>query len=163
MLTNWADELIGQYAVGKRDLGRMKDELNRNDPSSGMDLTHLNSMMDDMSFSMEWMETGRQPGTFRGADKKSVYQRQYFESMDLIPDIKEQLDINQKHLYISTEEKIILADIFASLSLRERQCFILYNAQKLSMSKIADELGVSKATVQMYINRAKKKVEERVS
>jgi predicted DNA binding protein len=30
------------------------------------------------------------------------------------------------------------------------------------MAKIADEIGVSKATVQKYINRARAKVEEKV-
>ncbi|WP_253278890.1 sigma factor-like helix-turn-helix DNA-binding protein [Psychrobacillus sp. FJAT-21963] len=36
----------------------------------------------------------------------------------------------------------------------------MYIAQGQSISKIADEIGVRKATVQSYINRAKKKVKE---
>lgn len=161
---NWdVDELIREYSTGRQDLIRRADQLDRSNPSDMDDLEQVNKMIESMSYSIEWMETGRQPGTFRGADKKKVYQRQYFEGMDLIPDIKEQLDINQKHLFISTEEKIILADIFASLSHRERQCFILHVAQKKSMGEIADEIGVSKSTVQIYINRAKKKVEEKVA
>jgi positive control factor len=44
---------------------------------------------------------------------------------DLIPDITEQLDdVNEKQLYMTKEEKIIMADILSSFSLRERQCYI---------------------------------------
>ncbi|MFP3514020.1 RNA polymerase subunit sigma-70, partial [Peribacillus sp. SIMBA_075] len=84
------------------------------------------------------------PGTFKGIDKKSIYQHQSFSNMDFIPDITEQLEEGPKQLYMTAEEKIILADIFASLSLRERQCYILHTAAQLSMSEVAEELGLSK-------------------
>lgn len=157
-MENWADRLIQEYSDGRQQLRKLKEQSD-----DAIEIKQINSMIDSVSFSIDWMITSRQPGTYRGADKRAVYQRQYFESMDIIPDISEQLDINNKKLYLSREEKMILADIFASLSLRERQCFILYAAQGMSMSKIAEVVGVSKATVQSYITRAKKKVVERVS
>lgn len=55
MLTNWADELIGQYTAGKRDLGRMKDQLDRKNPIDKNDLRQINSMIKSMTFSMEWL------------------------------------------------------------------------------------------------------------
>lgn len=85
--------------------------------------------------------------------------------MDTIPDITEQLEdnnVNKKHLFMTREEKVILADIFSSFSLRERQCYIFHVAEKKSMSEIAYELGVSKSMVQQSIRRAKNKVEERM-
>lgn len=163
-MENWADQLLQEYEVGKKALAGMRDGLNRMDPSSAQDLTQINSMIDSMKFSMDWMATGRQPGNYRGADKKAIYQRQYFESMDLIPDIQEQLqDMGAKRLYMTQEEKMILSQIFGAMSLRERQCYILHVGQKMSMGKIAEEIGVSKATVQKYIGRAKEKVLEQVS
>jgi positive control factor len=70
----------------------------------------------------------------------------------LIPDIAEKLkeegDINKKHLFMTREEKVIMADILASFSLREQTCHILHEGQKMSMAKIAVELGISKGTVQ---------------
>ncbi|MEK3974727.1 sigma-70 family RNA polymerase sigma factor [Psychrobacillus sp. FSL K6-1267] len=161
-MENWADNLIREYAAGREQLGRLKEYLDKDNPVDEQDIKQINSMIESMSFAIEWMETGKQPGTFRGIDKRGIYQRQYFESIEVIPDIMEQLDINNKKLYLTREEKLILADIFASLSLRERQCFILYTAQGMSMGKIAEVVGVSKATVQSYITRAKKKVVERV-
>lgn len=154
----WADELLHEYGIHKKDLERRRDRLDRTDFHSKQDLTQINSMIESMNFSMEWLETGRQPGTFKGIDKKSIYQHQSFSNMDFIPDITEQLEEGPKQLYMTAEEKIILADIFASLSLRERQCYILHTAAQLSMSEVAEELGLSKWTARGYIDRAKKKI-----
>jgi RNA polymerase sigma-70 factor (ECF subfamily) len=55
---------------------------------------------------MDWMETGRNPDTYRGADKRSIYQRKFFESIDVIPDIMDELyDINSKQLYMTLMRK----------------------------------------------------------
>lgn len=165
-MLSWADESIQEYTVGCRDLKRRADQLDRDNPVEMEDLKHFNSMIESMTLSLEWMTTGRQPGTYRGVDEKSVYQKRSYENIDLIPDIEMQLreenDINKKYLFMTKEEKIILADILASFSLRERQCYILHVAQKRSMSDIANELGVSKSMVQQSIRRAKKKINERV-
>lgn len=157
----WADELLHEYGIGKKDLERRRDRLNRNDSHDKQDLTQINSMIESMAFAMEWMETGRKPGTYKGIDIKSIYQKRSFESMDIIPDITEQLEEGPKQLYMTAEEKIILADIFASFSLRERQCYVLHFGAGLSWMQIANELGVSKSMVQQSIRRAKQKVAKR--
>lgn len=164
-MENWADELIREYTNGRKDLLARKERLNADDPADAEDLKAINSMIDSMTFSIDWMETGRQPGTYRGMDKQKQYQRQFFESVETIPDIIEQLDIdiNDRQLEIETEQKIMLTDLFVSMSHRERECFILHCGHGMSMGKIATRIGVSKATVQSYINRARKKVEEIVS
>ena len=157
-MENWADKLIHEYNEGKKELNALKEKS-----IDAMDIKQINSMIDSMSYSIDWMTTGRQPGTYRGIDKRAVYQRQYISSMEVIPDITEQLETEPKQLYMTREEKIILADILAALSHRERYCYIMYVSQGLSMSKIAEEIGLSKGTVQMYIKRAKEKVRERVA
>lgn len=162
-MPNWADRLIHEYTIGKRQLRKMKNSLDIKDPIDRQDRKTISGMTKDMDFAIEWMETGRQPGTLRGIDKRSIYQRKSLESMDIIPDITEQLDINKKRLYLSEEQKSILLNVFTSFSLRERQCYILHTAQGMSMQDIADELGIKKRTVQQYIERARKKVEQRVS
>lgn len=159
----WADDLLQEYGIGKKDLERRRNQIDRTSFLGKQDLTQINSMIESMTFSMEWLETGRQPGTFKGIDKKNIYQHRSFASMDFIPDITEQLEEGPKQLYMTAEEKIILADIFAALSFRERQCYILHYAAGVSWAKIADEIGVSKGTVQGYIKRAQKKIEEKVS
>ena len=162
-MLNWADRLIQEYTDGRQELKQRANLVDRSNPVEMHDLKQFNSMIESMSYSLEWMTTGRQPGTFRGVDEKAVYQRRSYENMDLIPDIAEQLENEEeKQLYMTKEEKIILADILASFSLRERQCYILHVAQGKSMSAIGIELGVSKSMVQQSIRRAKEKVEERL-
>ncbi len=164
-MLSWADELIQVYTGHRQELKKQADQIDRDNPIVVEDLKHINSMIADMSFSLEWMTTGRQPGTYHGADAKGIYQKRSYENIDLIPDIAAQLesdDINKKHLFMTREEKVILADILSSFSLRERQCYILHEGQKMSMSEIAYEIGVSKGTVQGYIEKARKKVRERV-
>lgn len=142
------------------------DLLDRNNPIEKEDLKHFNSMIKFMSYSLEWMETGRQPGTYRGAEESNVYQKRSYENMDWLPDLEAQLreenDINKKHLFMTREEKIILADILSSFSLRERQCCLLHKGQKKSMSDVGEGLGVSKSMVQQSIRLAKKKISDRI-
>lgn len=161
-MLNWADQLIQEYTVGQLELTKRAKRLDGRNPSDKYDLKHISSMIDSMAFSIDWMATGRQPETYRGVEKRAIYQKQYLSSMDIIPDITEQLEEDHKHLFISKEERMILADIFASMSHRERQCYVLYEGQGMSMGRIADELGLKKRTVQQYIDRARTKVRERV-
>jgi len=158
----WADEMILQYKKHRGELIRKRAKLNKEDPQNKLDLTQYNSMIDEMDFVLQWLETGRDPNNYRGADKRGIYQSQSFQSMDFIPDITDQIEEGPKHLYMSAEEKIIMADIFASLSFRERQCYVLYVAGSISMGKIAQEVGIKKRTVQQYVDRAKKKIEKLV-
>lgn len=66
----------------------------------------------------------------------------------MIPAIEQQLreesDMNKKHLFMT------------------REGYILHTAQGMSMGDIGEELGISKGTVQGYIEKARKKVRERV-
>ncbi|MCM3712014.1 hypothetical protein [Sporosarcina luteola] len=70
---------------------RYAERIDRNNSIEKEDLKHINSMIESMTYSMEWMTNVRQPGVFRGMDKKSVYQRRSYGNIDLIPDIAEQL------------------------------------------------------------------------
>ena len=162
-MLSWVDKLVPEYIEGRQDMKKRADQVDRANPIEMNDLKQFNSMIDSMTYSLEWMTTGRQPNTYRGVDEKAVYQRRSYENIDLIPDIAEQLESEvEKKLYMTKEEKIILADILSSFSLRERQCYILHMAQGMSWSEIADELGVSKSTVQTHITRARSKVEKRI-
>ncbi|MGJ9460104.1 sigma-70 family RNA polymerase sigma factor [Oceanobacillus sp. CF4.6] len=152
-LENWADRILDEYKDGRRDLGRMKSYL---DPESYMDKKQINSMIDDMSFSIDWMKTGRQPGLYRGVDKRDAYRIKQYDEIEIIPDIAEQLE--RESLYMDQEQRQSLLKLFKNFSDRERQCYIMYEAEQLSMQKIANRLGIKKRTVQQYIERAREKV-----
>lgn len=157
MTANWADELITEYKEGRNELKYAKDGLTESLPDTE-DAKQYNSMIDSMGFSIEWMETGRQPGIYRGVDKRDAYRVKQYDEVEIIPDINEELRKEREPLYMDRGERQALIQLFRNFSERERQCFIMYEAEQLSMGKIADYLGVSKAAVQSYINRARQKV-----
>ena len=166
-LENWADKLLEEYDHSLSDLRAVKratvaEECEVTNISPLLDKKSvLNSMENSMVFAMDWMEKGRNPDLQRGADKHAVYQRQFFESLDVIPDIAEQIyDINTKELHLTELEKKQLAKIFASWSRRERDCFIARTVEQKTFQQIADEIGIGRSTVQSYVERAKRKMAE---
>lgn len=153
------DQLIEEYRENKKILQQLTNTYDSTDPQDKEDKSKVNSMIDSMAFAIEWMETGRQPGLFRGIDKRGIYQQMELEETYMIPDIIEQIDINDKEINLTYDQKQTLLQIFSDLSIRERQCYLMHVAEGLSMSRIANEVGISKRTVQQYIERAKQKVE----
>lgn len=162
LLENWADRLLEEYEEGRRGLHQMKNELDPNYYEDVEDGKQINSMIDSMTYSIDWMKTGRQPDARRGIDKRNAYRVKKYEDMDIIPDITEQLRKEREPLYMDQEQRQALLKLFQKFSDRERQCFIMHVAEGLSMQQIADRLGIKKRTVQQYIERAREKV-ERVS
>jgi len=151
---NWADELIVEYKVGKKALREMHTEL-VDSPSCQQDRSQINSMVDSMDFSTKWMQTGREPGTHRGAGIRGIYQ---FADMDVLPDINEHLREEREKLAMNGDQRRLLLQVFRLLSDRERQCYIMYGAEGMSMSEIGLKLGISKWTVRTHIDRARAKV-----
>lgn len=156
-MNNWAEELIPQYEEGLNALERKRNDLG-DTISNRVDMTQYNSMIDSMGFSLEWMETGRQPGLYRGVDKRDAYRVKQYDEMDILPDINEELRKEREPLYMSREQRQAFIDVIEKLSTRERQCFIMHVAEQLSMSEIADKLNIKKRTVQQYIERAREKI-----
>ncbi|RFA37048.1 Fis family transcriptional regulator [Virgibacillus dokdonensis] len=158
-IENWADKLITEYETGRKQLRQMKRKLNLELLKDKQDEKQINSMISDMSFSIEWMKLGRRPGNMRGIDKRSAYQRRALIDMDLFPS----LDIEPEEKEISEEQKHLLVNILMDLSHRERQCYLLHMAQGYSMREVAEELNISKASVQKFIERAKSKINRKLS
>ncbi|WP_252503057.1 hypothetical protein [Sporosarcina sp. Marseille-Q4943] len=77
--------------MGWKKLKQRADRLEGDKPIDVHDLKQFNSMIAYMSFSFEWLKTGRQPGIYRGVAEKSVYQKRSYENIDLIPDIVKQI------------------------------------------------------------------------
>jgi len=146
---NWADELIVEYKGGRAGLKNMKENLS-DFPQDQQKKTQINSMIDSMNYSIDWMETGQQSDSYRGVSTRGIYQ---FEDMDIIPDITEQLRGGAgRTVYESGAETI------ASETVPERQCYVMYEEEGLSMAEISAKLGICKATVQVYIKRVREKV-----
>lgn len=158
-MLNWADKLIQEYSYHQKELEYLKERLDPMNPIDNADLKIVNSMIDDMSYALEWMKKGRRPGNLHGADKRSVYQRRALLDMDLFPTI----ELDTKQTSLSEEQKQKIITILVELSHRERQCYLMHMAYGMSLTEIAEELKLKKRTVQQYIDRAKAKVKVLVS
>lgn len=152
-LENWADELILQYEQSRKGLYTMKRNLG-NSELDKQDKSQINSMINTLQESIDWMSVGREPGKMRGIDKRAAYQRRVIADMDMFPS----LDIVPEERELSDDEKRAIFNILAELSPRERQCFLLHTVYFLSFADISRELNVGKSTVQKYIERAKNKI-----
>jgi len=151
MMDTWVDTLIEEYTVGRKELHEMKNNL---DDENKEDKTQINSMISDMTYSLDWMKKGRRPGNRRGIDRRANYQRTAYVEMDIFPEfLEEKSDISQ-------EMKLRLIDVLLEFSDRQRECYLLHMSKGFSYSQIAEFLQVSRGTVQNHIVRAKKKLKE---
>ncbi|GAA5417696.1 hypothetical protein Pryu01_02771 [Paraliobacillus ryukyuensis] len=173
-MSNWADHLIIQYEDGRKELTKAKqilddkiEKLMMGENQANMDSvtldrikknesdqSQINSMILSMTEAIEWMRTGKDPGTMKGIEKRSIYQSNSIDNMDLFPS----LDVKPKERELTEEEKQYVYEVLRELSPRERQCFIFQKAYMWTFSQIAEEVGVGKSTVQKYIERAEEKI-----
>lgn len=153
----WVDSLITEYQKGVKGLREMERELTDSEIDQ-LDKKQLNSMVRDMTFAINWLKIGKEPGSLRGIERRSVYQRRVLMDMDLFPS----LEIEPDEEELSNEDKKAIIDVLTYLSVRERQCFVLHKAYSMSMAEIGKEIGISKSAVQKYIDRATNKIKNKI-
>src|SRR5690606_40090054 len=147
-MRNWVEELIEQYTSGVRDLERYRKSLDRTNPYEAEEAKTVSGMLNDMRYSLDWMRRGRRPGSRKGAERRDIYRR------------RELLASTEP---MTEEERRRLIDCMAVMTERELTCWLLHMAHGLTYAEIGDRLKLSRASVRMYLDRAKKKVEERFS
>lgn len=158
----WVDKLIIEYENGRRQLSKLKADLTDSEIDK-LDKTQINGMIREMSDVIKWLKTGRDPFKIRGIDKRSAYQKRVLYDMDLFPSldiVPEELQETEREL--TEEEKELITDILLALSPRERECYLLYHVNQLTYKEIHEELKISRASVQTYIDRARAKIKEKV-
>jgi RNA polymerase sigma factor (sigma-70 family) len=153
-LKTWVDQLVREYSRGKKQLEKYKDTLDSSNPEQKEECEVVSGMISEMRFSIEWMRSGRRPGTIRGVDIHDAYRVSSLRDMDLFPT----LDLQTDQPSLSNQEKKKIVDILLQLSTRERECYLLHRAHGLSIRQIADELGISKRSVQTHVKRADNKI-----
>lgn len=143
----WIETLISQYAAETHTLERYRDTLDLKDPAAAEEAETVSGMLADMRYALTWMRRGRRPGSRRGAERTDVYRQR-------------EIYIKLSAQEISEAERLRLVDALLSLSDRERTCFLLHMAQGLTLQEISHKLGVSRASVQDYVSRAKCKIKQ---
>lgn len=150
----WVERLIVQYTVGKKELEGYRETLDTNNPDYEKNNEIIGGMISDMQYALDWMRIGRRPGARRGIDRQSIYQRTVLLDSEIFPSLQVEAIPGE----LTEEEKRRVTDVLCTLSYRERHCFILNVSYGLSYNEIAGEMKLTKASVQHYVNRAKKKI-----
>ncbi len=152
-MQTWVEQLIEEYAKGKYQLIKYRESLDMKNPANADEHRIVSGMISDMEYSLQWMRKGRRPYSRRGVDRRANYQRTALLDMELFPSLQ-----LEEESIIPKRERDMLIDILMELTYRERECYLLHMAQGCSMAEIADELNITKPTVQTHIIRAKRKV-----
>ncbi|WP_046178842.1 sigma factor-like helix-turn-helix DNA-binding protein [Domibacillus tundrae] len=152
--------LIYEYKQSLRELRKMRQALEEKTVLSAEDERDkkiIGGMISEMEFTIQWLVSGRNPGQLKGAERTGVY-----ATVD--PKILEAIVPNQEQMeerVITKEEKAMLEEMLSPLTKRERDVFTLIRAEGHSHDKTAVLLGITKSSVQTFLNRAEKKIQAR--
>jgi positive control factor len=118
----------------------------------------LGEMIGDLQWSLEWMQTGRQPESRRGVERRAAYQRE--RPIDPIH--------FQRYVYrqafqreegvVSNEEMQRVEEALRVLTPLEREVYVMSRGRGISYAEIAGYLGVKRTTVACKIERAERKM-----
>jgi RNA polymerase sigma factor (sigma-70 family) len=136
------------HATIMTKIGRLED-----------DRAHINSMISDLQYIIDWLSSGRRPGSRRGIERRSVQQRsEVWEPSWFDTYVSPAGWAVEREL--SSNERFQIEDALSTLSKRERQCYTLHHAMGFSYRQIAMELLISRSSVQTNIERAERKIQE---
>jgi RNA polymerase sigma factor (sigma-70 family) len=154
------NESVTHLIPGYRNT-RASLERSRNNTDNPSDKEKLGSMISDCTYALEWLETGRRPGSMRGIEhayKTSTWDPAWLDSY-ASPN-GWYTDRTQFSGELSQADRFRIEDAMSTLSDRERQCFMMYHVDGMSEYEIAQELNVGRSTVQKFLERAKEKIED---
>lgn len=147
----WVGKLIDEYSTTVREL---RDYHGKLDKEEKVEREAVNQLISNLSYSLTWMRTGKEPGNKKDFGSRSSYQMTTFEpDMDLYPC----LDLSPEHEPLTEEDKKRIVDALMELSDRERQVFILAEGYGLSQRQIAAELNLSRRRVRDCLNSGRNK------
>ncbi|CAM3850725.1 MULTISPECIES: sigma factor-like helix-turn-helix DNA-binding protein [Paenibacillus] len=119
----------------------------------------ISGMVSDCEYVIEWLETGRRPGNKRGIERRAAYQRE-----KLVDPLRMQAYVKNAKAgspsNLTDWQRFQIEDALSRLSDRERECYVLAHGECFPFSDIADMLGISKGSVEEYIERAQRKISE---
>ncbi len=157
---SWTERLIEDYRKSKSKITRYRARLLRIDKKELTDrqaeeIVKLNEIVNSMVFAIEWMRTGHEPGTYRGIDRRGAYREPRVLDKDLFPSLQEPKD---KTFRLTPADREYALAVIGCLSEREFNCLMLHAVNRMSYSDIGETLKLSRHTVRVYVERARKKI-----
>ncbi|KAA1180680.1 sigma factor-like helix-turn-helix DNA-binding protein [Paenibacillus sp. B2(2019)] len=128
-----------------------------------LDKNMMATIISDLDYSIEWMETGYPPGWRRTIDRRSGAQRTSVWDpawMEYLTVYELEFEVAEVGRPLTREEEWMIEDALGNLSERERQCYVLHYGCGFSLRQVAAELSLKKSAVQSYLLRARSKVDK---
>lgn len=145
------------YRGTYRALQKARDKADQEKDQATSD--SITEMITDVNFAIEWMHTGRRPGSKRGIERRAAYQKN-----KLMDPVRMQAFAQQNTAgspsNLTEWQRVQIKDALCRLSEREKECYVLAHGYCHSFDDIAKFLNISKSAVQKYVERAQKKISE---
>ncbi|MNC51230.1 positive control sigma-like factor [compost metagenome] len=116
-------------------------------------------MLSDVQLAIDWLHLGHNPGPRRGIHRLSLEQLTVPVDPMRLQSYAQPAACGSPTTLTDSERQQIV-DALAVLSPREKECFTLKHGLCYSLKQIADELQISKGSVQVYIENAEQKLKE---
>lgn len=131
-------------------------------------ISKLNSIIDSLEYSIEWMELGHEPAPRRAIHRRSGLQREIcvtdIEKMRqwFVYEYGNAYEFEDNEPKISEWDKIRMEDAMSTMSAQEKKVFLLKHEKNLSLSQISDELEISIRSVRSYLHRGEEKIQQQI-
>lgn len=149
------EKLIGLKRKANKNFEEEEKEL----ATVSAQLSLLNRMLSDVQLAIDWLTLGHNPGPRRGIHRLSM------DQLTIPVDPLRMQSYAQpaacgSPTTLTDSERFLIDDALSTLSKREKECYVLKHGMCFSLKQIAEELSISKSTVQEYIANAEKKVKD---
>lgn len=121
----------------------------------------LAEMVAECDYVIDWLETGRRPGSVRGVERAVRVQTWDPAILDgySSPNSRWVVERDKSSRDLTEDERFRIEEAMRDLSERERQCYMLHVVDGMTFEEISRELHVGRSSVQTYIERAREKIE----
>ncbi|CAI6069191.1 sigma factor-like helix-turn-helix DNA-binding protein [Cohnella sp. JJ-181] len=152
-----------------REMGAIED-ADQSQEETGASLSELDrqrrlviDMIAGCSHIIEWLETGRMPGTRRGIERRAGYQREAPTDPSLLAAVLEGRGAVAIKQPVEKDKpdaaNLALQRALRGLTEREKDCFRLSQAEGFTLAEVAEMLRISKSSAGTYLLRARRKIE----
>ncbi|MED0680240.1 sigma-70 family RNA polymerase sigma factor [Aneurinibacillus thermoaerophilus] len=177
------EQLKKEYSKAIYQLKKLREEMNEEEKKAYGPV--IGSMISDLRYALEWLNTGRRPGNRRGVERLAAYQREKpFDPLS----IQQYFDSNYGNTYgfigsfigtsvpdlwgfdhivptnkISKHDEDRIADALSVLTEREKEIYVMSRGRCLPYKEIAHYLKISEGTVKATVYRAEKKISKYIN
>ncbi|GKU79797.1 sigma factor-like helix-turn-helix DNA-binding protein [Paenibacillus sp. L3-i20] len=155
-------ELQSKTKIVLEDLAKKEHKAERNRLKSEFPalierINEISEITADLNFTINFLHTGRLPGSKRGIDRRSIYQRTVLVDPTIMGRYIQPTN-SRSASTLTEDEQHKLKEVLDILSPREREVFILAKGQGFPHEYIANMLNMQKGSVDVMVKRAHKKM-----